>query len=135
MLHSREFIAGLAAMGIAQFLWTLARLFLLGPSEGAVAEWSLGTVPGVFLAATIVTVLTAIATAIRAETSSRAAFFRILAGTYIGMFVSLVVIAPSTKWVAGTLWGLGILLPPLALGSVAGEVIRKLRRPRSSTPS
>jgi len=132
MLHSREFIAGLAAMGIAQFVWTLARLVLL---VGA-SEWVLGTMGGIYLAATVVTILTAIATAIRTdEVSSRAAFFRILAGTYIGMFVSLVVIAPTSKWVVAILYGLGLLLPPLAVGAVAGEVIRKLRRPRGSATS
>ena len=129
MLHSREFIAGLAAMGIAQFLWTLARLVLL---VGA-SEWVLGTMGGIYLAATVVTILSAVATAIRTdEVSSRAAFFRVLAGTYLGMFVSLVVIAPTSKWVVAVLYGLGLLLPPLAVGAVAGEVIRKLRRPRSS---
>ena len=121
MLHSREFIAGLAAMGIAQFLWTLARLVLL---VGA-SEWVLGTMGGIYLAATVVTILSAVATAIRTdEVSSRAAFFRVLAGTYLGMFVSLVVIAPTSKWVVAVLYGLGRLLPPLAVGAVAGEVIR-----------
>ena len=98
MLHSREFIAGLASMGISQFLWTLARIVLL---VGA-SEWVLGTMGGIYLAATVVTILTAVAT------------------------------APTSKWVVAILYGLGLLLPPLAVGAVAGEVIRKLRRPRRS---
>ena len=127
MLHSREFIAGLASLGIAQFLWTLAQLVLMAGSSA----WVLGSMPGIYLAATVVTILTAVATAIRTDdVSSRAAFFRILAGTYLGMFVSLVVIAPSSRWAVAILYGLGLLLPPLAVGAVAGEVIRKLRRPR-----
>ena len=129
MLHSREFIAGLASLGISQFLWTLARLFLLPPGEDTVIEWTLGSWPGFVLAFIVVTIMTAVATAIRTDDiNSRMAFFRILAGTYLGMFVSLVVIAPASRWPMGILYGLGLLLPPLAVGSVAGEIIRKVRR-------
>lgn len=123
MLHNREFLFGLAAVGVAQFAWTLANaVLLLAPSP-----WVLGTVPGMVVAGVATLVATAIAVARRDEAISFGkAWLWTLTGVYLGMALTVVLLAGGRRIVFAILFGMGALLPPLAAGAVAGEVARRI---------
>jgi len=126
-MQSREFLGGLIAVGAAQFLWTVLRIGVwLDP-----AAWTFGTIRGITIAAVLVVAAGTYLFATRPdETRSRTAFFRFLAGTYLGMAATLVLLRPASGLVTAILFGMGLLLPPIAVGTGAGEIIRMFRKPR-----
>lgn len=126
-MYSREFLGGVLGVGAAQFLWTLLRV-VVWPDPAA---WMLGTIRGIVLAAISVIVTGAYLLATRPdETPSRTAFFRFLGGSYVGMTAALLLLGPGGGILGTVLFGFGLLLPPVAVGTTAGEVLRRVRGAR-----
>jgi len=128
MTRSREFLAGLIAIGAAQFLWTVFRLVVfLAPNE-----WVFGSISGIVLGEVLVVLASAFAVLTREpEVTFRAALGRFGAGAGLGMVATVFLSGGGAgAWLTAILFGAGLLLPAVAVGTVAGDLVRRLRRSR-----
>jgi hypothetical protein len=131
VLHNREFLFGLGSMGVAQFAWALAgAVFFPSPSP-----WVLGTVPGLVLAGVAVVVGTALAVGRRdASITFGKSWLWALTGVYAGMVLTVLLSGRGGGLkviLLAVLFGLGVLLPPIAVGAVAGAAARRWLAPSS----